>query len=564
MLVIAALSLASGMIADDASACGGFFCNQGQPVNQAAERIVFAQNDDGTVTAVIEIMYQGPSENFSWLLPISSIPANEDIGVASSIAFQNLQQATNPQYTLTTRVEGRCDESDLNQRGGPTSASADNASGGFAPQNPGVMVEASGVVGPYDYTVISVDERLPEPADTAIAWLEDNDYDVPSGSRGLLGPYLEDGMFLLALRLTKGMDSGSIRPLVITYEATRPMIPIKLTAVAANQDMGVMAWVLGSAQAVPKNYNALELNEARINWFNPNSNYNQVVIAAADEAGGHGFVTEYAQASTQLAQAVWPSWMAQQWQQLQDDVELYASRPASEQAVHENELFQQAAGNFAGWDGFWEVVEQHVTLPLGTNLDQLKMCPGCYMTTVQLDPPAFLAALEEQVIEPVRVVQKLIDAHPQVTRLYTTMSAEDMTVDPLFTFNPSLEPVSNIHTAERIIECRPDLTMSEAPWRIELPQGGMIRGTPENVGTWPGDFDAQPATLRITQQGESGSGKVLQDNTASIQSALTSYNEGVPRPAARSSGCSMAPSTASSAWLAVLLALPLLRRRQRT
>ena len=29
-----------------AFACGGFFCSQNQPVNQAAERIVFAQNDD--------------------------------------------------------------------------------------------------------------------------------------------------------------------------------------------------------------------------------------------------------------------------------------------------------------------------------------------------------------------------------------------------------------------------------------------------------------------------------------------------------------------------------------
>jgi hypothetical protein len=52
----------------------------------------------------------------------------------------------------------------------------------------------------------------------------------------------------------KGATSGSIRPIVLTYEATRPMIPIKLTAVAANDDMGVLTWVLSEAQAVPKNY----------------------------------------------------------------------------------------------------------------------------------------------------------------------------------------------------------------------------------------------------------------------------------------------------------------------
>src|SRR6187431_423468 len=99
---------ALGASASPANACGGFFCSQAQPVNQAAERIIFAQNGDGTVTAVIQILYEGPSENFSWLLPISSVPEGDQIGLASDIAFTRLQQATNPQFNLTTVVEGTC------------------------------------------------------------------------------------------------------------------------------------------------------------------------------------------------------------------------------------------------------------------------------------------------------------------------------------------------------------------------------------------------------------------------------------------------------------------------
>src|SRR6266850_4793272 len=105
----ACAALAIGVTPAPASACGGFFCSQTQGVNQAAERIVFAKNNDGTVTAVIEIQYQGPSDKFSWLLPISSVPMGDQIAVASNVAFQRLQQATNPQYNLTTRVEGTCD-----------------------------------------------------------------------------------------------------------------------------------------------------------------------------------------------------------------------------------------------------------------------------------------------------------------------------------------------------------------------------------------------------------------------------------------------------------------------
>src|SRR3954464_1015438 len=85
-----------------ASACGGFFCSQAQPVNQAAERIIFADNGDGTITAIIQILYDGPSESFSWLLPIASVPEGDELGVASDIAFTRLQAATNPQFNLNT------------------------------------------------------------------------------------------------------------------------------------------------------------------------------------------------------------------------------------------------------------------------------------------------------------------------------------------------------------------------------------------------------------------------------------------------------------------------------
>ena len=57
------LSLASGSIlllalafdTEPAQACGGLFCAAAAQVNQAAERIIFSKNADGTVTAVVQI-----------------------------------------------------------------------------------------------------------------------------------------------------------------------------------------------------------------------------------------------------------------------------------------------------------------------------------------------------------------------------------------------------------------------------------------------------------------------------------------------------------------------------
>ena len=45
-------------------------------------------------------------------------------------------------------------------------------------------------------------------------------------------------------------------------------------------------------------------------------------------------------------------------------------------------------------------------------------------------------------------------AHRYLTRLYSTLSPEEMTLDPEFTFNPDMtEDVSNVRTIEVTIAC---------------------------------------------------------------------------------------------------------------
>jgi MYXO-CTERM domain-containing protein len=505
----------------DAVACGGFFCSQTQTVNQAAERIIFVDNGDDTVTAVIQILYEGPAENFSWLLPIPSVPEAGALKVASDVAFQRLQAATNPRYFLNVRVEGECAADPRD--GSPTGVNGSAGEGGAGAESP-VSVEARGQVGPFEWEAISVEPGTPNPADVAVAWLADHGYDVPEGTPGLLRPYLEDGLYLLALRLTKDADSGSIRPIVLTYESTRPSIPVRPTAVAANENMGVMTWIVADARAVPANYLSLELNEARLNWFNPNSNYSALVTAAADEAGGQGFVTEFAGPSSTFGDSVWSGYDEDTWQRFVEN----ASSSYS---------FLDAFYNYGDWDGFWETVRT-LTPPEGATWDEVEACPYCFDDDISLSDPTFLAAFEANVIEPVRSVQELINRRPALTRLYTTLSADEMTVDPLFTFNPDQPDVSNVHNAERVVECSPEYYFDEAPFRIELPQGGVVRGSGADAqsGTWPEEFDEQPANLRILQLSDAGEGRVLEDNGDEIESALDAYNAALPKPVGTGSG----------------------------
>ncbi|MDH5675978.1 MAG: DUF2330 domain-containing protein [Myxococcales bacterium] len=494
--------LLAGLSPRPARACGGLFCNSSMPVNQAAERIIFSENGDGTVTAMIEIQYQGPAEQFSWVLPVPGIP---DVDVSSLAAFDRLDGATNPIYQLTTNFA--CDSG---LQGSVARGSSGPSSAGDFGADEGVTVLASGSVGPFDFKVISVDDALADPADIALMWLEDNGYDVTALGPEVLRPYLEERLNLLAFKLSKENDAGSIRPVVISYEAEQPFIPIRPTAVAANDDMGVKVFVVSGERAIPQNYKALELNEALIDWFNPNDTYNDVVSAAADEAAGQGFVTEFAGPSADFEQLIVAEWERSEWMRI-----------SSQSYARGVDLMVDVRDTFGAWDGFEDALKKAVMLPAGLSLQSLLDCPNCYADDPELvlEPATLLQSVFELVIQPMFRTEELLQSRPYLTRLYTTMSADEMTLDPAFDFNPDLDDVSNMHTAERTIEC-------DDSWSVELPQGDIVYGSEPNV--WPMSLatSEQPAARRIMQLGTSGMGEVLKDNSERIAKLIVAGDNG--------------------------------------
>jgi len=510
-----------------AAACGGLFCNNNQSiVNQTAERILFVDRGNGKLTAAIEIQYQGTAARFAWVLPLPDIEdPDNDIRVSSTQAFDRLQAATNPSYQLIQRVEGQCAEEFFGDGDGAADFSGGN--GGFPTASPpeepgGVIVEASGNVGPYDYEFISVLPGTPDAAQAAIDWLADNNYDLAGGDE-LLRPYLDSGLKLLAIRLTKGNDTGSIRPLMIDYVGTLPSIPIRPTAVAAADDMGVMVFHGAAERSIPKNYKYLELNDSLINWFNPGPTYPQVINAAADEAGGQGFVTEYADSSDTMQDVVMAQFERDQWSNFQGQT-----------FNSDTEMYNQAS-QFGSWDGFNDALASALTLPPGINADDVAACPNCYLDDpgngVVLNHTIFRLGLYEQVVRPMVDTENLVQEQAYLTRHYTTMSAEDMTEDPVFDLNPDMGDLSNVHTADQVIECSSEYYFFEAPYRIELPSGLVVYG--EQGEPWPVDISQStlPAALTIAQAGTRGQPEVMVNNRSMIQEELDAI-----RPSRRDPG----------------------------
>jgi MYXO-CTERM domain-containing protein len=120
-----------------------------------------------------------------------------------------------------------------------------------------------------------------------------------------------------------------------------------------------------------------------------------------------------------------------------------------------------------------------------------------------------------------------------------------------------------VHVAERVIECSPSIRIDQAPWRVWLPGGQLVRGRGNRWPFDPGDIPANARTLRV---GTTGTGEVVQDNMLPIGTVLERHNASVPGPPLPDDdrGCSAAGAGSSAALFGVLVlgALAIVRRRR--
>lgn len=404
-------------------ACGGFFC-QLVPIDQAGEQIIF-RKDGNTITAIVQIQYAGNASDFSWVVPVPGVP---QLSTGSDLIFAPLELVTRPQFILE-RTGAPCpDLLNVFSLGGnaPPTATGDSTD-----VNDGVEILQELSVGPFDIQIVSSND-----AEALAIWLTDNNYDLSDRGRELITPYVDEGMNFVALRLQQDKGVGDLQPLIMRYTANQPMIPIRLTAVAAQADMGVIVWFLGSSRAVPLNYLHVTPNYTRLNWYagtrSAYASYQGLITAAMNEAGGQGFATDYAGRS----------------------IDLLAQLPAVSTFTNElnrlatitsdAEMIASVAGGFVFQsDKVFEILRRELPLPVGEG-EFIYLQSALLMDVFTADElaagrTAIVTALNDTVIDPLTETLTVFDGDPYMTRLYTTLSPEEMTLDPIFSFNPDMD-----------------------------------------------------------------------------------------------------------------------------
>ena len=534
----AALTFAVVLSAPQTSeACGGFFCSQ-VPIDQAGEQILFAV-EGTTVTAHIQIQYQGAAEKFSWVLPLPSMP---EVRVGTDLLFSALNAQTRPRFEIDWLENTDCANSNMPC---PEAAFDDGATAGGGNQNGTVQVLEEGEVGPYEYSIVESDD-----GDALYAWLNANEYDQPEESKPIVQFYTNQSYKFVAIRLQKGKAVGEIQPLVVKFDSpTLACVPLKLTSIAATEDMPVYSWILAKARAVPMNFFHVVLNAKAYPWLecaNGNSwswgggqspdcieAYQNLVSKAADAANGHAFVTEFAGDAAIMDEQIYVEGM----------YDLEKLKTITSPEAYLQELLNQGFPR----TGLMQAVIQTAipkpneeTLPEDCKSDQefytwnMEECLKAMPADWSFDPIAMTADLEERVVEPMKQAQALFGTHTYLTRFFTTLSPDEMTKDPTFSFNPDLPPVSNVHTIQAQVQCAtpggevdavkliygPGDEVTVAGQYNECGGFGMEDGADPTAG--------QPAEAAIQVMNESGEAETI--NPDKLDEAEAQLDVRVPNP----------------------------------
>lgn len=505
-----------------AEACGGTFCDAGptaMPVEQTGETILFVTTD-GQVEAHIQIQYdpETEAEEFAWVVPVTALP---EFSVGSQRLFSNLLSGSVPTYGTNSWVEpcggtfggeggdGWCDEGGADggdDTGGPVTFDA-----GGKPPAPEVVLETT--VGAFEVFVLDGGT-----AETVMQWLGDNGFTQDKAATPILEEYLAEGHLFVAFRLAHDAVASEIHPIVLRYDGDEPCVPIRLTRIAAQDDMEIRALFLGDDRWASSNYRHVNLNPLKFDWANTAANYRDVVAMAIDEPGadGHAFVTEYA-GTTEIIDRTGIN--SESW----DSMLFAAAATATEGAM---QLAEQGLvdwndeGECAGTHPVIEsLIARYLPSPDGS-LELLCSNPMMYGDMVDpmaWDPAGFAADFEERIVAPAVHAEDLLDTWPTLTRLYTMLSPHEMTADPMFHATPELPPVNNLSVlGTRNFFC-------DGNNSFNLPDGRLVA-----IGSslWPDIYpDDMPWAETIEYLPAAGAPVVEVDNIKLIDGLLQMWND---------------------------------------
>jgi len=229
--------------------------------NKTSQVILVRDGNKTTVTMAND--FKGNVRDFAMVIPVPTVLSRKDIQIVENSLFSKLDSYSGPRLVeyhennpcsppIRYEYLKHIDKVRL-------SSIESESSGGKRAKDLGVTIEAQYKVDEYDILILSAKQ-----SGGLKIWLTENGYKIPAEAEAVLEPYIKNNMkfFVVKVDLEKlnemnGLNNvkkyikdfenesvQNLRPLQITYESSKFILPIRLGMANANweQDMIVYAF----------------------------------------------------------------------------------------------------------------------------------------------------------------------------------------------------------------------------------------------------------------------------------------------------------------------------------
>jgi HEAT repeat protein len=213
-----------------------FVWDKHKDINEPPQKAIIVY-DAGREDLTLQVKYDGPMDEFGWLIPVPNLPTVE---IGSMKCFYELSQYTQ-RYEQTNHM-------------GMAMTAVD------APKHdePPVKVIEIKTVGAYEIAVLS-----PHDSGSLEKWLADNQYFFPTNKAGVLDSYVRRQWYFVAVKINlaqsffskmftaSDLASGELNPLQISFASDRCVFPLKISSVN-DRPSAVQVYVLSPEPLVEK------------------------------------------------------------------------------------------------------------------------------------------------------------------------------------------------------------------------------------------------------------------------------------------------------------------------
>ena len=238
LIIIAVIIGASPMLY---SFCGFYVSKADGTLKNKTSQVIFVRDGNKNVITMYND-FQGDTKDFAMVVPVPVVLKKTDVHVVDQVIFQRLNDYSSPrlvEYYDDNPCNANVRDEEISMSFAPP---ADMVANGYSrKKSDGVKVEAKYIVGEYDILILSAKE-----SGGLKDWLITNGYKIPAGAEEVLDPYIKSSLKFFVVKVNeeekKKLPGNFLRPLQISFNSAKFMLPIRLGMANADGDQDLLVY----------------------------------------------------------------------------------------------------------------------------------------------------------------------------------------------------------------------------------------------------------------------------------------------------------------------------------